>query len=256
MQGSVRTGGRVGVEPTGELPSGMYTRPPKDPIKKVDWLLKHMVENLNEDLSKPFVWQFTLRPKDVAMLDRLGDALEAKGFGVMGQESLHETVVDSKGKSRDFVGPPLLIAYVTGVLNAKQVKAHVRTMLAIAAKEKIAYDGVEPMSIDEFEEFHGPARPKSVDDASWLLKHFTDTGLKPGGKLAYYFCVRAKDPKSCAAALKKAGYRKAKLARADDSWDVDVVVGGKNDEKLLRKEFAAMKKAAHAAGGRLAGVLM
>jgi hypothetical protein len=233
----------------------MYTKPPSDPIKKVDWLYNHLSENLHEDLTQPRMWQFTLRPKTVELMTAIADSLDKHGYDLFEQDAVQETHV-SRGKSRTFIGPPMLMVFARGAFKPAQLKTHVRRMLKIAATRKAKYEGIDSMDIEEFETIFGPPRLKTLAGAVWLLRHYSDTGLRQGARIRYNFGLRAKDPKKAAAALKAAGYKQVKAATDECNWDLDVIVSGKNDDKYLTQSYKAMRSDAKSAGATLGGVLL
>lgn len=244
----------------------MYTPPPTDPIAYVDWFLNHMQTNLNHDMGQECIWEFTLRTRDVKGMRSLASALRKARYLTAEQESVMETTSvpvakgAGKGKRKEqwktVKGPPMVTAFSRGLPSALGLKRRVRSMLALAAKFSGTYSGLSSMDMEEFEMLYGPPKAMSLPDSIWRLRHYSDLGCKKGEKLDFTFGVNAEDTKACKALLKKAGYEKFERAPKDADWAISVVVAGANDEKRLKTAFAAMKKAAKAAGGTLQGVLV
>jgi hypothetical protein len=251
----------------------MYTQPPTDPIAFVDWYLNHMGTNLNRDMKAVHVWDFSLRTKNVDSMHALAKALRKAKYATTVQEMVTEVIHTpakasasavggikgrAKGKPTRTVieGPPMVTAFSRGKPNAPALKRRVRAIIALAKKHDATYSSLGSMDMEEFEMFYGPPKAMPLADACWRLRHYSDTGLKQGAKIEFTFCLVADDVKACNAALKKAGFTKVTRAPKDANWAISVSVPGVNDEKRLKAEFAAMKKAAKSAGGTLKGLEM
>jgi hypothetical protein len=244
----------------------MYTQPPADPIAFVDWYLNHMATNLNRDMKAVHVWDFTLRTKSVDAMHTLAKAVRKARYLTTVQEVVMESTPvtrtagngRSKGKLtwKTVEGPPMVTAFYRGKPNAAALKSRVRAMIALASEHDATYASLSAMDMEDFEMFYGPPKAMPLADACWRLRHHSDTGLKQGAKIEFTFCLVAEDVKACRAALKKAGFSKVARAPKDANWAISVSVPGVNDEKRLKAEYAAMKKAAKAAGGTLKGLEM
>lgn len=252
---------------------------PADPVAQVDWYLDRMRTNLNRDMRAVYVWDFTLRTRDVDSMHALAKALRKARYVTSTQEMVLEIStapadfsasgrgnvkgnvkgkVKGKGKQRriEVEGPPMVDAFYRGKPSAAVLKRRVRAILAIAAKHRATYSDMTSMDLEDFEMFYGPPKAMPLDDACWRLRGHSDLGLKKGAKIEYTFCLVARDVQACTAALKKAGFAKVQLAPKDANWAISVSVPGVNDEKRLKAEFAAMKKAAKTAGASLKGLEM
>jgi hypothetical protein len=254
----------------------MYTPPPTDPIEFVDWYLEHGRTNLNYDLRVPRVWEFTLRTRNVDGMVSLGKALRKARYLTAEQESVVEVTYEPAAKAsisqttakkakkaakarpkRKVVnGPPMVTAFWRGTPSASTLKRRVRSLIALAATVDATYSSLGSMDLDEFEMFYGPPKAMSLADACWRLRSHSDLGLKAGAKMKYTFCVDAVDVKACTAAMKKAGFAQIERAPKDANWTISVTVPAVNNERILKAEFATMKKASKAAGGTLKGVLL
>lgn len=242
----------------------MYTQPPTDPVAFVDWYLNHMATNLSCDMKAVHVWDFTLRTKDVDAMHALVKALRKAKYVTTVQEVVMEstpvTRAAHKGRSKGKLtwktveGPPMVTAMCRGKPNAAALKRRVRAMIALAKEHDATYASLDSMDMDEFEMLYGPPKAMPLADACWRLRHYSDTGLKQGAKIEFTFCLVAEDVKACKAALKKAGYTKLARAPRDADWALSVSIPGANDERRLKAEYAAMRKAAKAAGGTLKGL--
>ncbi|MFZ4574625.1 MAG: hypothetical protein ACOYN0_09525 [Phycisphaerales bacterium] len=238
------------------------TTPPKDPIENVDWHLEYKRANLNHDMTAPWVWEFTLRTTDIEGMKALGRVLRKAKYVTAEQESVTEsTHVPSrtgkgKGKWKTVEGPPMVTAFCKGKASAAALKRRVVKLLAIAKEHRAKYEGMSSWDLEEFQMVYGPPRAMSLADAVWRLRHHSDLGLDHGEAMPFIFGIATEEVTACKAALKKAGFTKASRAPKDANWDLTVEIEGANDEKRLRKEFAAMKKVAKAAGGTLVGMLV
>lgn len=248
---------------TTKAPKLKDSRPPKDPIEYVDWLRHHMRVNLRENLSRPRVWVFQLRPRNPVQMLEMGGQLEIDGYMVEMQESLHETHISADGKRRDVIGPPQLTLFLKGVFSSVQLKARLRQILKIAKANGAKYDGLDAMSVSEHKMIFGPPQLISFKDAAWRLRSYTDTGLKAGSKMPFRFGFKTKRPATLVASLTKAlkpmvDKKQARVQEAGPfaTWQVEVVVLGKNDEKTLKDAFTTMEGAAKQARVKLKGVLL
>jgi hypothetical protein len=244
----------------------MYSQPPADPIAFVDWYVDHMRANLNRDMKAVHVWDFTLRTKDVDAMHALAKALRRSEYLTTVQEVVMESapVAPTAGKGRSksrlkwatVEGPPMVTALYRGKPNAAALKRRVRAMIALAKKHDATYSSLGSMDMEEFALFYGPPRAMPLPDACWRLRNQSDLGLKQGAKIEFTFCLEADDVKACVAALKKAGFTKVARAPKNADWAISVGVPGANNEKRLKAEYAAMKKAAKDARGTLKGLEM
>jgi hypothetical protein len=241
----------------------MYTKPPRDPIKYVDWLRNHMSVNLGDDLSRPLVWHFMLRPRNVSMMLDLAAEFEIDGYIVHTQDCVIETTQSADGKFRDSIGPPMLSLFIKGVFMAEDLKTHTRKLMKIAKAKRIVYEKLDSMSLSEYKMIYGPPTLSSLKDATWQLRHFTSTGLRAGAKIRYRFGIKTKQRKLVIAALTESmkAAIKAKKARVQAAsewatWDVEVIVMGKNDPKVLKSAFESVEAAAKHARVKVKGVLL
>lgn len=240
------------------------TKGPSEPMAYVDWYLSYMQQNLNRDMKAEYVWDFSLRTKDLDGMHALAKALRKARYATQVQEVVMEsTPVESgagKGKSKGRMkwksveGPPLVMAFSLGKPNTTALKRRLLGILKLAKKHDATFSSVSSMDQEEFEMFFGPPKAMPLADALWRLLHYTDTGLKEGAKIEYTFCLVTEDVKACAAALKKAGFTKVARAPRDANWTISVSVPGVNDEKRLKAEYAAMRKAAKSCGAKLKGL--
>lgn len=243
----------AGKRASSSYDSPMYTAPPTDPIAFVDWYMDHLRTNLNRDMRALRVWSFDLRPKDVHGMHALAKTLRRARYLTTVQEVVEE--ISGVGRTRKKIaGPPLVTAFSRGKPNAAALKRRVRSLITLAEKHDARYESLSSMDMDEFEMFYGPPKAMPLADACWRLRSISDLGMKKGAKIDYRFCLVAEDIKACTAALRKAGYARVARAPKDANWTISVSVAGANDEKRLKAEYAAMKKAARACGATLRGL--
>jgi hypothetical protein len=229
-----------------------------------------MRTNLHCDMKAARVWEFTLRTKNVDAMHALAKALRKAKYATTVQEVVIEVTTNPpaqksplartthKRKSKRTVveGPPMVTAFSHGKPNAVTLKRRIRAMIALAAKHDATYSSLGSMDMEDFEMFYGPPKALPLDDACWRLRNQSDLGMKQGAKIEFTFCLVANDPKACMVALKKAGFTKVVRAPKEANWTISVSIPGANDEKLLKAEFAAMKKVAKGAGCTLKGLEM
>lgn len=231
----------------------MYTAPPKDPIALVDWYLEHLRTNLNRDMRAVRVWSFDLRTKDIGGMRALSTALRKARYLTTEQEVVEE--ISGTGRKRRVVqGPPLVTAFSRSKANAAALKRRVRALVTLASKLDATFSSMSSFDLDEFEMFYGPPKAMPLADACWRLRSMSDLGMKEGAKIEFTFCLVAEDAKALTASLKRAGLSKVARAPKGANWNISVTVPGVNDEKRLKAEYAAMRKAARAAGGTLKGM--
>lgn len=231
----------------------MYTPPPPDPIEFVDWYLQHLRTNLNCNMRLERVWSFDLRTKDVDGMHAVSKVLRKARYLTVSQEAVEE--ITGVGRKRKVVhGPPLVTAFSRGKPSATALKRRVKSLIALAEKHDARYESLSSLDMDEFEMFYGPPKAMPLADACWRLRNQSDLGMKEGAKIEFTFCLVAEDVRACSAALKKAGFAKVTRAPKGANWTISVSVPGLNDEKRLKAEHAAMKKAAKACGATLKGL--
>lgn len=231
----------------------MRNPPPKDSVAFVDWYLEHMRTNLSTDMRAVRVWSFDLRTTDVEGMHALAGALRKARYLTAVQEVVEE--ITGVGRKRKVAqGPPLVTAFSRDKPSAPVLKRRLKSLVAIAKNHGARYESLGSMELEEFEMFYGPPRALALADACWRLRSLSDLGMKDGAKIDYHFCLVAEDAKACTAALRKAGFAKVARAPKDADWTISVSVPGANDEKRLKGEYAAMKKAAKACGATLTGL--
>jgi hypothetical protein len=215
-----------------------------DPLGQVDRILTHIKETLGENPMEPRAWQFFLRPTDIDMAEELGQQLEEEGYDVSGAEHVETTTI----------GPPVVFAFWRGVLTPDEIRGHVRKFIALAEREGIVYEGMDAMSLEEFDQIFGEPKLLGLEDAIWRLRHLTDMGVEENAPVTFMFGYQAEDPDAAVEALEAAGHE-ASLCEYDDlSWNVEVRVAGANDEKTVRAAFAAAQAAADEADAAFVGM--
>lgn len=243
----------------------MIKPPPLNSLEYVDWYLPHKWNNLGHKKRATWVWEFTLRTRDVAGMKALSTALRKRRYLTAEQEVVMdstcvETPSARKGGKPKLTwttveGPPMVTAFARGLPSAAALKRRVRAIIELGEKMGATYHSMSSMELKEFEQIYGPPRAMPLEDAIWWLRQQADLGMKAGAKFDIPFAVLAKDARACKAALRKAGYAKFDRPPKDADWTFDVLVPGKNNEALLKREYAALKLAAKKAGGTLKGVV-
>jgi hypothetical protein len=148
------------------------------------------------------------------------------------QESVEEHSPD--GEITD--GPPILIVSRCAALTADDVKAIASRMTPIAETEGVTYEGVECYdAVDEDELFDW----MELEDATWRLRHFTDTGLEIDEELPWAFLITAEnasDLQTAEQTLNKAGLARTQCFDDPDengAFGMCLFVDGKNNESEL-----------------------
>jgi len=225
-----------------------------DPLGQVDRILAHIKETLGENPMEPRAWQFFLRPTDIDMAEELGQELEEEGYDVSGAEHVEETKVDADGNETTTIGPPVVFAFWRGVLTPDEIRGHVRKFIALAEREGIVYEGMDAMSLEEFDQIFGEPKLLGLEDAIWRLRHLTDMGVEENAPVTFMFGYQADDPDAAVEALEAAGHEASLCEYEDLSWNVEVRVEGANDEKIVRTAFREAQAAAEVADAAFVGM--
>lgn len=245
-------------QPTGYIPSD--TKAPKDPVAYVDWLYDRLSNDPFENMKKPRVWQFTLRPKNVAQMIELAAKLEVDGYMVQTQEIVYETKIVGD-KRTDKMGRPQIMLFVKGLLTPAELKAQVKKLLKIAKAHRAGYDELESMTVSDFKFLYGPPVLMPLKEAIGILRNYTSAGLRQGSTMSYRFGFKSRRPAVLIAGLTSAlktqiDKRQMRVQEAGpiSPWQVEVVALGKNSDKALKEAFTTMEGVAKQVGVKLHGV--
>ena len=212
-------------------------------------LFRHLVDNLDADLSEPSEWHFDFRCQDAGRLESLAQSL-SEDFDVYFQESVES--VDESGHTTE--GPPLMSVIFLDAFDQSQVQAHYDSFKSYAANHGLEYEGVSCCEAVDEEEMYGWL---DLDSAIWRLRHYSDTGLKPDEYVPYMFAVQPGDL--------AAGERFIQGARSRPETDAEVIehedgplwavyIEGKNDDSYLKESYEFVDALAQKHGAELIGV--
>lgn len=218
----------------------------------VDALFAHMRDNLDRDPdNEETEWRFTFRSSDLDKLTRIGESL-AEEFDVHLQESVETYHEDG----RRTMGPPLMDVVIIAALPAEEVKSLSARFADLARDADLTYEGVSASDPVDMDELFGWL---DLEAAQWRLRHFSDTGLRPGEPLPFVFAVEAEDEPAAeraAQAFHDAGFTSLEIIHDEDEPGFGVLIHaeGKNDERLLADTYHRIEKIAAAHAAELLGV--
>lgn len=218
----------------------------------IDELFDHMINNLDHDLSEEMDWVFSLRSDDLAKLTRIGEQL-SEDFMVGLQDELEEIDIDG---SRS-IGDPMLSVVRQAALTPDEVKTVSSQMAQLAAKEDLVYEGVDCFDPVDDEELIGWLSP---DDATWRLRHFTDSGLEIDAELPWAFLVLTdtiEQASAIADELAEGGISETEIYDEPDddgNYGLSAFMSGKNNEFELGQMNDKIKSIAEKQSGRMDGI--
>jgi hypothetical protein len=229
-------------------------KPPKDLVKKVDWLYEHLSINLETNPNAKCGWQVMIHFPNMLSMQRATRRIRKSGYIVVTQEHYEETTVTGRKQVVRDLGPTAMV-YKVGAFKAPAVKDYVREMLSLAKEFDAKCSDLDHWSMDDLEMVYGPPMLlKSLKSAQWRLHHYTDTGLAEGAPMVYVFGFAAASPAEAIATLKSAGVKKARRGPRDADWTVESRVLGSNDDAKLAEAFKVAMKHAKLIGCKLVGV--
>ncbi len=221
----------------------------------IDAYFKHMIENLDDDLSQEKEWHFVLRAGESSEPSQLeGAAEDLDGeFIVLWQEQVK--VVDLDG-DETFSGPMLSVVE-RGVLSAEDVKAIASRVQDVANERGLIYEGVDCYDPVDADELYGWIAP---EDAGWRLRHMSDCGLEYDADLPWAFLIEAPSldaVKRISAALESNGFEERDEydePNEDGNFGIGVFVQGRNNEVELNACADQISSTAEKLGGVLVGI--
>ncbi len=219
-----------------------------DLTRDMDALFRHMKENLDWDPDEPLVWHFTFRDANARTLETFGETLD-ESFSLSLQETV-ETIEDGKV----FDGPPMLSVSMTGVFTVETIKANHDRFEKLAAEKQIEYEGVSCYETFDEEEMFGWM---DLEDATWRLRSFADTGLEPGEAVPFVFAVEPADQTvvdNLVTEFEERGLGRTEHLSDDEGKVVVVLIDGANDESVLTEAFAKVGAVAESHSAELLGV--
>lgn len=198
----------------------------------IDALFSHMIVNLDRNLEDEMEWLFTLRSPDFNKLARIADSLSAE-FQIHLQEHVEVYEQDETCSP----GHPLLAVVIQDALSPDEVKALAARFGELADTEGVEYEGVSCAEPFDEEEAFGWL---DLEAACCRLRHFTDTGLKPGDDIPFVFLVESDDVdalKAAADAADASGMFKTQIIAGEDGGGIIIRCDGRNDEALLTARY-------------------
>lgn len=205
----------------------------------IDALFDHMVNNMDHDMEDELDWVFSLRSEDVSKMERVAEQLDDEFL----------TLIEGD--------EPSLSVIHRGALTPTEVKEIVSRLSGVAEQAGLAYEGVGCYEVMDDDELFGWL---DVDNATWRLRHFTDSGLPANADLPWVFLVLSEEKESLhnlAEALEQAGHEGVNIYDEPDDdgmFGLCLFMPGKNNEVDLTKKYVEIGEVAKQHGSHMGGI--
>ncbi len=218
----------------------------------IDALFSHLTSEMGHNLEDELDWSFTLRSKDVQLLEKVCEELEDDFLSHV-QDSVEEE--DAAGNVVQ--GDPVLVLVDRGAMTAEDVKEIAGQLQTIADERGLIYEGVDCCDPIDYEEIFGWFAP---EHAIARLQGMNENGLEPNVPMPWTFLLQTPSIEASKAIMES--LKAADMSDVDEFDEPDedgnfglcVFVAGRNDETALAETLGGVAEIAESAGGALDGV--